>query len=234
MRFDLLTLACVWILWCGGHSLLATDVVKVRVCSWLTISSSYYRLFYNGVALLALAPVLYWSFGLPGSALLSWGGPWRLLQWCFWLVAGGLVWSGFRVYPLDEFLGVDGLRRSVSPPKEQVLVTAGVLGRVRHPWYLAGLLLLWTRDLNAPALVSSIVLSWYLVIGAMLEERRLARQFGRLYADYSRTDAGSLALAAFKIKVYHLPLTGNEKASGLQKSSLLPSFFSFKIKTHVT
>ncbi len=186
MRSDLLTLACVWILWCGSHSMLAADLIKQRVCSRLQISSSCYRLFYNGIALLTLAPVLYWSADLPGAPLLVWDGPWRLLQWCIWLVAGGLVWSGLRIYPLAEFLGVDGLRRSATLSNKQVLITDGVLGMVRHPWYLAVFLLLWSRDLNASGLVSSFVLSAYLMVGAILEERRLARRFGRLYADYCR------------------------------------------------
>ncbi|OHB24789.1 MAG: hypothetical protein A2X84_02065 [Desulfuromonadaceae bacterium GWC2_58_13] len=184
MRFDLPTLTLVWVLWCGGHSLLAVDPVKRQVCRHLKISSSCYRLFYNGMALLTLAPILYWSFDLPGTDLLDWRGPWRLLQWSLWSIAGCLAWAGARVYPLDEFLGIDGLPNRVSPAKEPVLVTGGVLGLVRHPWYLAALLVLWARDQNAPTLVSSVVLSAYLMAGALLEERRLVNRFGRRYADY--------------------------------------------------
>ncbi|WP_432821291.1 methyltransferase family protein [Trichloromonas sp.] len=184
MRFDLLILAGVWTLWCLGHSLLAADPVKQRLCRRLQRASFCYRLFYNGVAMVTLIPVLVWSSTLPGVALLAWGGPWRLLQWSLWFFAGWLVWSGFRVYPLKEFLGIDGLRRPGASQPTPLLVTGGVLGLVRHPWYLAVLMLLWSRDLNAPALVSSLVLSGYLLVGALLEERRLKRQFGRLYVDY--------------------------------------------------
>ena len=66
------------------------------------------------------------------------------------------------------------------------LVTGGVLGVVRHPWYLGGILLLWARDLNVSGLIVNIILSLYLIFGAWLEEQKLLKEFGASYAEYQK------------------------------------------------
>ncbi|RMG57718.1 MAG: isoprenylcysteine carboxylmethyltransferase family protein, partial [Deltaproteobacteria bacterium] len=60
----------------------------------------------------------------------------------------------------------------------------GVLSLVRHPWYLGGLLFLWSRRLTEGTVVTNAVLSVYLVAGAHLEERKLLRAFGAEYERY--------------------------------------------------
>ena len=54
----------------------------------------------------------------------------------------------------------------------------------RHPWYLAGLFVLWAGDIDSVSLVVNVIFSAYLVLGAMLEEKKLVREFGQDYADY--------------------------------------------------
>ena len=64
--------------------------------------------------------------------------------------------------------------------------SSGVLGVVRHPWYLAVFILLWAGDLNLADLTINVVLSVYLVIGTFLEERKLVLEFGDKYEVYQR------------------------------------------------
>ena len=64
--------------------------------------------------------------------------------------------------------------------------TTGVLGVTRHPWYVAVFILLWASDLNAAGIVVNVVLSAYLVIGTLLEERKLVLEFGDRYREYQR------------------------------------------------
>ena len=68
--------------------------------------------------------------------------------------------------------------------KENRLITTGVLGWIRHPWYAGAFCLLAARPLNAASLTSNIVLFSYLIIGARLEERRLVGEFGDAYRRY--------------------------------------------------
>jgi methanethiol S-methyltransferase len=62
--------------------------------------------------------------------------------------------------------------------------SSGVLGVVRHPWYLAVLILLWARDQSLSGLIINMILSVYLVIGTFLEERKLILEFGDKYRVY--------------------------------------------------
>ena len=64
--------------------------------------------------------------------------------------------------------------------------TSGVLAVVRHPWYSGGILIVWARSLDAAAVLTNLVVCGYVVVGAILEERKLKAQFGRQYADYQQ------------------------------------------------
>ena len=60
----------------------------------------------------------------------------------------------------------------------------GVLGLVRHPWYVAVFIFLWASDLNVAVITVNLVLSAYLIVGTPLEERKLVIEFGEQYKRY--------------------------------------------------
>ena len=187
---ELLLLASAWVLWCSLHSLLASPLVQAWLERCFPVLAGRYRLVYNLFATLSILPLLCWQGSRPASPLLLvWAGPWEVLRAAAWVAAVALFWGGARVYPLREFCGLrppDRFRPEGPPP----LVTQGVLGVVRHPWYLAGLLVLWGRDLDREGLLSAGLLSAYLVLGAHLEERRLLRIYGQTYRRYQHQVAG--------------------------------------------
>jgi methanethiol S-methyltransferase len=112
-----------------------------------------------------------------------------VLRAAAWVAAAALFWGGARVYPLREFCGLRPPAR-FRPEGPPPLVTKGVLGVVRHPWYLAGLVVLWGRDLNREGLLTAGLLSVYLVLGAHLEEGRLLGIYGQTYRRYQDQVAG--------------------------------------------
>jgi len=57
---------------------------------------------------------------------------------------------------------------------------------IRHPWYAGVVLLLWARDLDAAGLVVSGVLTAYVLVGTLLEERKLVHELGDVYRDYQK------------------------------------------------
>ncbi|MDY0269783.1 methyltransferase family protein [Trichloromonas sp.] len=182
---DLLILALLWLLWCAGHSLLAAAAVKVCLRGLWPFSPACYRLFYNLAALLFLVPVLWWEAHVGGEKVLVWKGFGEGVRLLFWGIALVLAWGGTRAYGLRSFLGLDCLFSG----KEEMLQRFrddGVLAWTRHPWYLAGLLVLWGRDLTVAQLVTASLLSLYLILGAFLEERRLLALFGDAYEEYRR------------------------------------------------
>jgi protein-S-isoprenylcysteine O-methyltransferase Ste14 len=64
--------------------------------------------------------------------------------------------------------------------------TSGILSLTRHPWYLATLILVWTyfREMYVSTLIVNIILTIYLIIGTILEERKLIIELGDSYRDY--------------------------------------------------
>ena len=52
---------------------------------------------------------------------------------------------------------------------------------------LAGILLLWGRNLDSADMIVNVVFTAYLIIGATLEEKKLVKEFGDDYLEYKRT-----------------------------------------------
>ena len=97
---------------------------------------------------------------------------------------------GARQYDLLQFLGI----RQIQSGADGIGLTAdggidmgGVLAVVRHPWYLGVVLIIWARDLAVIDLVVSAVLTAYIVIGTLLEERKLVAEYGSRYRDYQQS-----------------------------------------------
>ena len=90
---------------------------------------------------------------------------------------------------MSQFLGIPQIRSKHSQgalTESGDIDTTGVLSVVRHPWYVAVFILLWASDLNMAAIVVNVVLSAYLVIGTLLEERKLVIEFGDKYQKYQK------------------------------------------------
>jgi protein-S-isoprenylcysteine O-methyltransferase Ste14 len=184
-----LMLAAAWCLWCALHSLMVAPAVTRSVQQRLPALHRRYRMVYNLVSLFTLVPVLAYGVALNGPVLFRWEGALRILQVSLLSAALACFVLGARRYDLRQFLGlrpahnVDDCRALTADCR---LDQGGVLGVVRHPWYAGGILLVWARDLSAAALVTSLCVSIYFVVGAMLEERKLVARFGQAYRDYQQ------------------------------------------------
>lgn len=173
-------LASIWITYCIIHSLLADDRVKERVRERTGPHFRYYRLAYNFLSLVLLIPPLAVERTLD-SLLFDPSPLITVFRGILFLSSVALFWAGARSYDMGEFLGISQARGEREKP---ALKRDGVLSLVRHPWYLGGLLFLWSRRLTEGTVVTNAVLSVYLVVGAHLEERKLLRAFGAEYERY--------------------------------------------------
>jgi protein-S-isoprenylcysteine O-methyltransferase Ste14 len=181
-------LGCAWLLWCGVHSLLAHPMVKDCLQRRLGRWQGYYRLLYNLLAMATLLPVGSIYLKASGPVLVAWPAWLAPLPWVMRGLALWLLLAGARAYGMRRFLGLEPLVHRPSQRTEagEPLVVTGILQYLRHPWYLAGWLLLWGRDLAARDLVTAVLLSGYLYLGCVLEERRLVAEFGDRYRLYQR------------------------------------------------
>ncbi len=182
-----------WLFYFLLHSLLASLAAKRLVARrWPRLMPAY-RLFFNAVAALTLVPPLWLTCRWDGPWLWRWEGPWWWLANGLALVALGLFWWSLRWYDSGEFIGLRQWRRREGRVEDQERLHISPLHRwVRHPWYSLGLVLIWTRDMNAAWLWTAILASLYFVIGSRLEERKLMTYHGRAYARYRERVPGLL------------------------------------------
>ena len=147
----------------------------------------YYRLLFNIIALVLLAPPLFLTFSTGGEALWSWSGPMALLANGTALAAvAGFLYS-LRFYDGAEFLGTRQIRDNEQQVEDQERFRISPLHRyVRHPWYFLALLLIWTRDMPPAFLLTSILATLYFFFGSRLEERKLIVYHGAVYREYMK------------------------------------------------
>ncbi len=169
------------------HSLLASLGVKTVVRHWFgAFSDRVYRLAYNIFAGLTLLPVLALPALLPDRGLYTIPFPWALLTLAIQGLAALALIAGLLQTGVWSFLG---LRQLVAPPGDNhsELVVSGLYRWVRHPLYTAGLVFIWlTPRMTVNSLALILGLSLYLVVGALFEERKLAREYGETYDHYRR------------------------------------------------
>jgi protein-S-isoprenylcysteine O-methyltransferase Ste14 len=172
--------------WGALHSLLATWGAKKRLLHPFSPNAHRgYRLFYNVVAGLTLLPVLALLALLPDRTLYTIPAPWIAVFILGQLIAAIALVVGLLQTGVWSFLG---LRQLVHPSGEAPaeLVTSGLYRWVRHPLYTAGLALIWLTPLMTLNLLAlNLGLTVYILIGVRYEERKLRREFGQPYADYS-------------------------------------------------
>ena len=195
MSAYLIALATAWTAYFILHSALAAERTKRWVAQhWPNLAPSY-RLGFNLVSLVLLLPILYYLHAWPGPMLWTWEGVWAWLANGLALAAAaGFLWT-LRDYDNAQFLGLSQRRQGQLRPEQDARLTISPLHRhVRHPWYFFGLVILWTRNMDAALLVSAVVITLYLWLGSRLEERKLLHQFGAAYARYCRRVPGLFPL----------------------------------------
>jgi protein-S-isoprenylcysteine O-methyltransferase Ste14 len=182
---DLLWLALGWIAYAALHSLLAALAVKTWVTRRWPDFAPYYRLAFNALAVILVLPLAWATFALPGDWLWRWTGPAAWLANGLTLAALAGFWFSAGSYDMGEFLGLRQLReRSEEIDRRDRFVISPCHRFVRHPWYFFGLVLVWTRDMNPPWLVSALAITLYCAIGSYFEESKLLVLHGDRYRRY--------------------------------------------------
>ena len=165
------------------HSVFARAGLKAAIAR--AAGPSLERSTYVWIAsLLFLAVCAYWQ-PVPGQ-LWDVPAPW---SWLLRAVqAGGAVFTLAAARHLDV-LDLSGIAQATGrAPARTGLDDHGPYGFVRHPIYLAWLLLVWPApDMNATRFVFAITSTVYLLVAIPYEERDLRRVFGETYERYSKS-----------------------------------------------
>ena len=182
----------LWIGWCALHSIMidaaVTNFVKIRLPAWVR----WYRLLYNGLSLVTLIPLATYTGRIGGEVIFAWQG-WggTSVRMLILTLSGLLFWGGAKRYDFKTFLGIRQLRAGetgILLSESRDFAPTGVFAMTRHPWYLGSLLAIWTifPEYQLGPTVAVIILSLYLVLGTLLEERKIVQEHGDSYRLYQQ------------------------------------------------
>jgi methanethiol S-methyltransferase len=185
-----LVLLCIfWISWCAIHSILIDMSVVLFVRKYATGLTRFYRLLYNSLSLATFIPLIIITKMAEGPVIVNWEGYGVLVRALLLVVALLLFKGGAQKYDLQYFLGIKQIQTGESSllmNDTESFTEKGVFGITRHPWYLGSLLFIWSMlpAYPLPVFLAVCIMSIYLVLGTMLEERKIVAQYGDSYRRY--------------------------------------------------
>ncbi len=184
-----LLIALIWTGYCSLHSYLIsirfTELMKQILKSYY----AFYRFFYVLISITLLFPVFHYTGQLESEAVLSYQPPWSVVRYVI-VTCSLLIFSKAFIFDYDSlaFLGIRQILnfRKKTLNQQEGIRKIGLLGIVRHPMYFATILLLWCHTFRLSDIVTNSVLTAYVIIGTMLEERKLVLEFGDSYVQYQK------------------------------------------------
>lgn len=199
---NLVWIALAWMLYGAVHSLLASTACKNWIARRWPDAMPAYRLGFNIFAVAALLPVLWLVYGTKSDWLWRWTGAWAWLANGLALAAVAGTAVAARAYDMREFLGLRQIRQGDRGTADREgFGISGLHRHVRHPWYFLCLVLMWTRDMTAPALTSALMITLYFIIGSRLEENKLIAMHGDAYRRYRERVPGLVPLPWKRLSV---------------------------------
>ena len=182
-------IALMWAGYCSLHSYLIsirfTELMKQKLKSYY----AFYRFFYVLISIALLFPVFHYTGQLASEIVISYYPPWSVIRYVL-VVFSLLIFFKAFIFDYDSlsFLGIRQIlnfrKRTIN--QEIGIKKNGLLGVVRHPMYFATILLLWCHTFRLSDIVVNTVLTAYVIIGTMLEERKLVLEYGDSYVQYQK------------------------------------------------
>jgi len=109
------------------------------------------------------------------------------IDWCLAVVAVSLIVIGLVVAVRASSVISVSTVADMQSDRQPELVTDGIYARIRHPLYLATVLIflsLIPLYIEPHVAVFALAMSAYTVVGAYLEERKLVNVYGLAYIEY--------------------------------------------------
>lgn len=183
-----LLIALMWAGYCALHSYLISIGFTNLLSRLLKKYYAFYRLFYILISLFLLIPLINYTAQLDDKVIIVYGLPLDILRYV--LISGSLLmffWAFFFDYDSLSFFGVRQIlnfgRIQKTNPSDEIK-RKGLLGIIRHPMYLALIIYLWCQTHKMSDIVVNTVLTVYVIIGTILEEKKLVLEFGESYIKY--------------------------------------------------
>lgn len=165
------------------HSFLAAPYIKERIMRLARWSPPAYRLGYNLISLLVFGWVM--SAVSHSTILYEIQGVARYVLYLIQVIMLIALASCLLSTGLSSFLGVDVLMGDTGNRTPQALATKGWYGIVRHPLYLLSIIFMFSNPVMSERwMILACIATLYFIIGALIEEKRLQKEFGEEYRRY--------------------------------------------------
>ncbi|MEG3640393.1 hypothetical protein [Magnetococcus sp. PR-3] len=189
MLLPTLTHLLLWVLFGVIHSGMSDARFKTAWCRKLGAKQGFERFIFNGVAVVTTLGLFVHAYTMLSHTPLFNPQGWLkyTLMGVQLLAIGGMMWA-FKAYDMARFVGLFQVRQArAKQPVEVEPLRIGPMHRwVRHPIYTTALIYLWCQPQNYATLVLHGCATLYLIIGALLEERRLLALYGAPYHCYQQ------------------------------------------------
>ena len=185
-----LLIASMWIAYCVLHSFLISTSFTNLLARSLKNYYAFYRIFYVSLSLVLLIPLIRYTDQFYSNIIITYSPILNILR--IMLILGSLLiffWAFFIDYDSLSFFGIRqilnfGKKKKTNPPED--LKRNGLLGVVRHPMYSALIVYLWCSTFTVTGIIVNIILTIYIIIGTILEEKKLVLEFGDTYVKYQQ------------------------------------------------
>lgn len=185
---DYLLIVSMWIAYCLLHSFLISTSFTNLMTRLLKDYYAFYRMFFVIISVVLLIPLIGYTNQLDNNIIITYSLPSNIIRYA--LTLGSLLmffWAFFFDYDSLSFFGIRQLLnfgKKTNPPGE--LKRDGLLGVVRHPMYFALIVYLWCQVFTMADIIVNIVLTIYVIMGTILEEKKLILEFGDAYIKYQQ------------------------------------------------
>jgi methanethiol S-methyltransferase len=178
----------LWTGYCALHSFLISISFTQFISRQLKKYYVFYRLFYVLFSLILLILLIDYTSQFDNEIIISYISPWSVIRSA--LMYGSLLlffWAFFFNYDSLSFFGIRQILNSgkvVTINPAGAIKKNGLLGIIRHPMYLALIIFLLSTIFTFTDLLINILLIIYVLIGTILEEKKLVLEFGEAYIKY--------------------------------------------------
>ena len=185
-----LLIAALWAAYCALHSYLISIRLTDFMKKFLNNYYAFYRLFYIIISFILLIPLIKFSTQIDNELIINYSPTLTIVRYI--LIAGSLLmffWAFFFNYDSLQFFGIRQIlnfRKDTEPNQSNEIKRKGLLGIMRHPMYFALIIFLWCQTFRVADIVVNSVLTIYVFIGTMLEEKKLVLEFGDSYKIYQK------------------------------------------------
>ncbi len=167
---------------------------SVMIRSWFRerlarlIPDAYGNAIYSIVSSIILIAVLLLWQGIPPVIIAAEGAAYWALRILYFLCFAGFYWGGISLSSMDPS-GFKKLKRFIHnrETRKMPLALRGPYRWVRHPLYFFMIVMIWSfPEPTMDRILFNALWSLWIIIGALLEERDLVRDFGEDYIRYQK------------------------------------------------